>query len=109
VSAQVEMTRAQLAAWPQFAREVTYRPAAGGQATIAATLRSPTSEELLGGLPNEARILTMRSSDLDAADITPDNYDRVEDLDGRTYTIQAWRWVYVGSSRAWMSAEVTGG
>lgn len=74
-------------------------------------LRSPTPEEIEGGLSQSARVVVARAASFTSSGITPAIKDSIVDPeDGdRRYSIE-WdpSWLYAGSSRLWWRSEVVG-
>lgn len=104
--------RVMLAQFEAMARPLRWENNAGTlEHEFRGVLRSPTPEELVNGLSQSARVVVARAAAFTSAGISPRIKDAIYDPDDgdRRYAIE-WdpSWLYVGSSRLWWRAEVTG-
>lgn len=99
---------AQLAEFPRIARDLEYQPVDGGAwTTLRGVLRHPTTDELVGGLGLETRIVVFRARELQAIG-TPKKGDSIRD-GTRVYRVrQDWVTRWAGPNPTFAHAEVEG-
>lgn len=104
--------REMLSRFERMARPLTFESKDGSiTQAFRGVLRSPTPEEIVGGLHQAARVVIARASSFTSAGITPVVHDKILDPDDsdRRYVIDLEpTWLYHGSSRLWWRGAVFG-